>query len=223
MINAYGRAGAVYEAFNCVDEMMTNKIKPTTDTLNNILCACIGDSNNGFKYALSAWQLCLKHKITPDLYSYNLLLRATRDCNINTEKMLPKPKNKAHKPLKLKNKEENLFPINSDEYKIFKHSENEMITANTQPNVNKSLESSKNVNLEKAEKTELIELKKEDVHVIDELKVVGKSLEGQIKNLKWWQEIKPNIDKVELVKDLSKWAFFLLISSIRFFCLVFFF
>ena len=147
MINAYGRAGAVYEAFNCVDEMMTNKIKPTTDTLNNILCACIGDSNNGFKYALSAWQLCLKHKITPDLYSYNLLLRATRDCNINTEKMLPKPKNKAHKPLKLKNKEENLFPINSDEYKIFKHSEAEMIAAKTQPNVNKSLESSQNVNL----------------------------------------------------------------------------
>ena len=53
MINAYGRSGAIYEAFNAVDEMIANGVKPNIDIFNNLLCASINDKANGFKYALN--------------------------------------------------------------------------------------------------------------------------------------------------------------------------
>ena len=76
MIASYGKAGAIYEAFNCVDEMVLNGIKPTIDVFNNLLCGCISQPVYGFKYALLVWQMCLKFKITPNMNTYNLLLKA---------------------------------------------------------------------------------------------------------------------------------------------------
>ena len=68
MISAYGRSGALYEAFNCVDEMLLNGTKPNRDIFNNLLCGCINHKNEfGFKYALAVWQMCLKFKIKPNI------------------------------------------------------------------------------------------------------------------------------------------------------------
>ncbi len=53
MINAYGKSGAIYEAFNCVDEMLMNNLELKNDIIDNLLCACISDKKHGFKYALS--------------------------------------------------------------------------------------------------------------------------------------------------------------------------
>ena len=53
MINAYGRSGAAYEAFNAVDEMIAQGLKPDVDIFKNLLCACISSPSNGFKYALN--------------------------------------------------------------------------------------------------------------------------------------------------------------------------
>jgi pentatricopeptide repeat protein len=53
MIQAYGKSGAIYEAFNVVDEMLSNKIKPDIDVFRNLLCACISNQEYGFKYALN--------------------------------------------------------------------------------------------------------------------------------------------------------------------------
>lgn len=52
MIQAYGKAGAIYEAFNVVDEMVELGMKPNTDIFSNLLCACYTDTEYGFKYAL---------------------------------------------------------------------------------------------------------------------------------------------------------------------------
>lgn len=49
----------------------------------------------------------------------------------------------------------------------------------------------------------VLELSPKDVHVIDEFRVVGRSLESQIRNLEWWQDIKTNVDKTELLKGLA--------------------
>lgn len=52
MITAYGKQGAIYEAFNVVDEMVALNHKLNIDIYNNLLVACNSDRDHGFKYAL---------------------------------------------------------------------------------------------------------------------------------------------------------------------------
>jgi len=51
---------------------------------------------------------------------------------------------------------------------------------------------------------DVIQINQQDVHIIEEMQVVGKALGKQIENLERWQEIKPNIDSTELMRDLSE-------------------
>lgn len=52
MIQAYGRQGAVYEAFNVVDEMLAKKLKLDSSIFANLMSACLSSPEYGFKYAL---------------------------------------------------------------------------------------------------------------------------------------------------------------------------
>lgn len=120
LISAYGKAGAIYESFNVVDEMIQNNIHPDLSVFNNLLCACISQPNYGFRYALMVWQMCLKFKIKPNLNMYQLLLRAANDCSISfkKEKIYVKSFIQTDKT-ELINEKKNLFPKNTDEYKTF--------------------------------------------------------------------------------------------------------
>lgn len=86
-ISAYGRLGETVRAFNVVDEMIKEtKYTPITSTFNMLLQACISDTKNGFRYALITWRkLQSMGKMRPDIYSYNLLLRAVKDCGIELQ------------------------------------------------------------------------------------------------------------------------------------------
>lgn len=53
MINAYGRSGAVYEAFNVADEMILLGKRPSIDVFKNLMTACISNREYGFKYSLN--------------------------------------------------------------------------------------------------------------------------------------------------------------------------
>ncbi|XP_053665356.1 pentatricopeptide repeat-containing protein 1, mitochondrial [Anopheles marshallii] len=82
MIKAYGRCGDLMTAFQLVDEMVARELNVATDTFNFLLQACISDREYGFRHALLVWHRMHRMKISPDRYSFNLLLRCVRDCQL---------------------------------------------------------------------------------------------------------------------------------------------
>uniref|UniRef100_A0A182SG24 PROP1-like PPR domain-containing protein n=1 Tax=Anopheles maculatus TaxID=74869 RepID=A0A182SG24_9DIPT len=82
MIKAYGRCGDLKTAFQLVDEMVARRLNVSTDTFNFLLQACISDREYGFRHALLVWHRMHRMRIGPDRYSFNLLLRCVRDCQL---------------------------------------------------------------------------------------------------------------------------------------------
>ena len=63
--------------------MASNGAPITADTFHHLLHGCISDRESGFRHAILAWRKLLEMKrVKPNLTTMNLLLRATRDCNI---------------------------------------------------------------------------------------------------------------------------------------------
>lgn len=82
MIKAFGRGGDIDTAFSLVDEMQSKRISVDVQTFNFILQACVSDKDMGFRHALLVWHKMLRRRITPDVYSFNLMLRCARDCGL---------------------------------------------------------------------------------------------------------------------------------------------
>ncbi|KAJ8713364.1 hypothetical protein PYW07_013734 [Mythimna separata] len=85
MIKAFGRCGDLPMAFKIVDEMLAKKIKLRVHTLNHLLHACITDKQSGLRHALIVWRKMLKMREKPNIYTFNLLLRCVKDCNLGSK------------------------------------------------------------------------------------------------------------------------------------------
>uniref|UniRef100_A0A6P7F786 Pentatricopeptide repeat-containing protein 1, mitochondrial n=1 Tax=Diabrotica virgifera virgifera TaxID=50390 RepID=A0A6P7F786_DIAVI len=82
MIKAFGRCGDLPMAFSLVDEMRSKKIRIRDETINFLLQSCISDKEAGFRHALLVWRKLVDKHIKPSIYTFNLLLRCVRDCNM---------------------------------------------------------------------------------------------------------------------------------------------
>lgn len=82
MIKAFGRCGDLETAFSIVDEMVDKKVLASSETFNFLLQACITDRDAGFRHALLVWRKMLEKGINPDRFTYNLMLRCSRDCGM---------------------------------------------------------------------------------------------------------------------------------------------
>lgn len=85
MIKAFGRCGDVATAFQIVDEMISKKIKIRNHTFNHLLHACIADKESGLRHALVVWRKMLKMREKPNLFSFNLMLKCVKDCNLGSK------------------------------------------------------------------------------------------------------------------------------------------
>ncbi|KAK4320608.1 hypothetical protein Pmani_008544 [Petrolisthes manimaculis] len=80
MIKAFGRCGDIKTAFQIVDDMLSQGLLVTTETLNFLLQACITDTISGFRHAIMVWRKMRRLNLLPDIYSYNLLVQCTAQC-----------------------------------------------------------------------------------------------------------------------------------------------
>lgn len=82
MIKAFGRCGDFTTAFQLVDEMKEKKLRLKIDTINHLLHVCCSDKEYGFRHALHVWHKMYRRKLVPDVHSFNLMVRCSRDCSI---------------------------------------------------------------------------------------------------------------------------------------------
>ncbi|KAH8270363.1 hypothetical protein KR018_008719 [Drosophila ironensis] len=80
MIKAYGRCGDVDTAYLLADEMAERQLEMNAETFNFLLQACAGNAEHGFRHALLTWHKMLQQGVSPDYYSFNMMLRCARDC-----------------------------------------------------------------------------------------------------------------------------------------------
>jgi len=82
MIKAFGRCCDLESAFSVVDEMIQNGFTPSTETFNFLLQSCISNKESGFRHAIQVLKKLTEKKLIPDVHTYNLLLRCTKECSV---------------------------------------------------------------------------------------------------------------------------------------------
>ncbi|XP_023936395.2 pentatricopeptide repeat-containing protein 1, mitochondrial [Bicyclus anynana] len=140
MIKAFGRCSDIPTAFKIVDEMISKKIKIRVHTFNHLMQVCISDKEYGLKHALIVWRKMLKMREKPNVYSFNLMLKCVKDCNLGSKEDLMEVISLIQEHMALLNMKPqirdsaNALPQTENEYRS--NTEIQSISANTNENIN---------------------------------------------------------------------------------------
>lgn len=87
-IKAYGKLGDIKQASNLVSEMIKKNMMPGVETFNMLLIGCVSDRESGTTLALKVFKRMKQYGISPDINTYNLLLRCIRDCKMGSQALM---------------------------------------------------------------------------------------------------------------------------------------
>ncbi|CAH2306860.1 pentatricopeptide repeat-containing 1, mitochondrial [Pelobates cultripes] len=79
--------GGLHSSLEIFKEMVQKGHIVITDTFNVLLMGCIEDKTVGFRYSLQVWRLMLSLGLKPNINTYNLLIRAIKECGIGDPKV----------------------------------------------------------------------------------------------------------------------------------------
>ncbi|OXU22803.1 hypothetical protein TSAR_004607 [Trichomalopsis sarcophagae] len=105
LVKAYGRHNKLEMSYKILEEMMQKKLKIGISTINSLMYAANSDKESGLKHVLRIWQMMRHQRVPPDIFSYNLLFRAIRDCKFG---------NSTVNELLLESKEHNAIIVNNN-------------------------------------------------------------------------------------------------------------
>ena len=88
MIKAFGRCGEIEYAFDLLDKMGEKRVRVNASTICHLLHGCIDDKESGLRHALILWRKMRRFKIHPNVQSYNLMLRAVKECGVGDPQFL---------------------------------------------------------------------------------------------------------------------------------------
>ena len=88
LIKTFGLLGDLETAFAFLDMIIENRFHPNLHTFNNLLMATCSNQTEGLGIATNIVQAMRFLHIQPDIYTYNLLYRITRDCHFGTKEQL---------------------------------------------------------------------------------------------------------------------------------------
>ncbi len=142
--------------------------------------------------------MLIGNKMVPKTEEYNLMLRALKHCTFDVNVKRPKKnewKDEKKENLISSGDKNNVAQLSAGIDSQSKQSSYHKINGKHEEN------KSTNVNIYNAS---VLQLRPDQVHVIDELKIVGKSIEEKINKLEWWQDLDENIDKVDVLMPLAQ-------------------
>lgn len=87
-ITAYGRLGNLNESVRLLQEMINNRLLPTTQTFNALLTGCASNKKSGTALGLRIYKRMKLYGIRPNTLTYHLFARCIRDCGMGSEKMI---------------------------------------------------------------------------------------------------------------------------------------
>ncbi|KAM9305569.1 pentatricopeptide repeat-containing protein 1, mitochondrial-like [Gastrophryne carolinensis] len=82
VLKAFAMCSYLQTSMEIFKEIVQSGQISSPEAFNILLMGCIKDKKLGFLYALQVWRYMRYFDIKPDIKTYNLLLRATRDCGI---------------------------------------------------------------------------------------------------------------------------------------------